>query len=152
MKRVLSVFLIILFCNAFMLTSFCQARIIRGGKLTVDEVWEGEVLLTENIIIPEGRKLTIKPGTKILYKTKNGQEKKVPDFVVNGTLKIKDEEKSDSSYTMLSLDDKKTQIIEFTPYEVDTKILRDEFRSFKEQYAWIWITFGVFFINTLNNK
>ncbi|MCL6591947.1 MAG: PKD domain-containing protein, partial [Firmicutes bacterium] len=36
-----------------------------SGTLQLDEYWEGEIMITGNIIVPQGITLTIKPGTKI---------------------------------------------------------------------------------------
>ncbi|MEK7376725.1 MAG: hypothetical protein AABZ57_06150 [Candidatus Margulisiibacteriota bacterium] len=46
-----------------------------------------------------------------------------------------------ASYQVIPVDGR-VKVIEITPYEVDTKILRDEFEAFKIQYAVIWTLLG----------
>jgi hypothetical protein len=44
----------------------------RGGTLIFDEIWSGEIRVTEDIIVPEGVTLTIEPGTVVKFKYYRG--------------------------------------------------------------------------------
>lgn len=61
----------------------------KAGEIKQNETWSGEVLITQQIIIPENTTVTIEPGTKIKFKHYRGyknQEEKI-GIEVNGTLK-----------------------------------------------------------------
>lgn len=40
----------------------------RGGPLFRDEIWSGDILVTETVMVPKGVTLTIKPGTIVKFK------------------------------------------------------------------------------------
>ena len=60
----------------------------RGGVITSDEVWSGEILITEHLMLQEGVKLTIEPGTVIKFKHYRGYKEsgKRLSFIIRGTL------------------------------------------------------------------
>jgi hypothetical protein len=39
----------------------------KGGELAKDEVWSGEISVTGHVVVPEGIKLTIEPGTIVKF-------------------------------------------------------------------------------------
>ncbi|MBU4501974.1 MAG: right-handed parallel beta-helix repeat-containing protein [Nanoarchaeota archaeon] len=45
---------------------------LKGGTLTQDETWSGEILVTERVTVPEGVALTIESGTVIKFKHYRG--------------------------------------------------------------------------------
>jgi hypothetical protein len=62
---------------------------IKGGILTHDETWSGQILVTKHIVVPEGVKLTIEPGTKVRFKHYRGYKepgKRIGLEVNGGTL------------------------------------------------------------------
>ena len=60
----------------------------RGGLLTQDETWSGEVRVVETVIVPEGVTLTIAPGTMVKFRHYRGyKEPKVGLVVEGGTVK-----------------------------------------------------------------
>jgi len=60
----------------------------KGGPLTQDETWSGEILVTDTVIVPEGVTLTIEPGTMVRFRHYRGyQEGKVGLIVQGGTIK-----------------------------------------------------------------
>ncbi len=136
MKKIL-VFILSLFISVSPLNALSvQANIIRSGILQTNEVWSGTVEVKGDITIPKDKELLIKPGTSLIYDQHN-----MPEIKVYGTLKVGDKLLNDSQYELLPAGGK-TQIIQITPYEVDTKILRDEFNAFRIQYAIIWTLLG----------
>lgn len=62
----------------------------RGGMITADEVWSGEILVTKYVTIPTGVTLTIEPGTVVKFKHYRGYkdlDRKVGITVEGGTLR-----------------------------------------------------------------
>jgi hypothetical protein len=62
---------------------------IKGGMLSEDETWTGDIFVTESITVPEGVTLTIEPGTRVMFKHYRGYkepEKKLGLEVNGGTL------------------------------------------------------------------
>jgi len=136
MKKTIVVVLSVLMSMSPVVSMAAESNIIRSGVLETNEVWSGTVEVKGDITVPKDRELVIKPGTSLVF-----DKNKVPDIKVYGTLKVGDSQMSDSQYTLLPVGNK-TQIIQITPYEVDTKILRDEFNAFRIQYAIIWVLLG----------
>lgn len=61
---------------------------VKGGPLLNDETWEGEILVSETVIVPEGVTLTIEPGTFVKFRHYRGyKEPKVGLVVEGGTIK-----------------------------------------------------------------
>jgi hypothetical protein len=80
--------------------------------LTTDTVWQGEVLMTDDIIIPSGRTLTIRPGTTITVAVSDST-KVEPEYLspltevtVRGTLVV--EGTNEAPVAFLSGGEKKT--------------------------------------------
>lgn len=71
-----------------------------AGVITTDTIWEGEVKVAEDILIPEGITLTIKPGTTITVvsaeSTKTDPEYVSPltEITIRGTLRAEGTEKA----------------------------------------------------------
>lgn len=60
----------------------------RTGTITDNEIWSGEILVTESVTVPREVTLTLEPGTVV--KMKHNRDYKNPDktiFEVHGTLK-----------------------------------------------------------------
>lgn len=59
---------------------------IKGGLLTQDESWSGEILVTERVTVPEGVTLTIKPGTIVKFRHYRGYKEpwKITGLGVSG--------------------------------------------------------------------
>lgn len=58
----------------------------KGGQLTQDETWSGEILVTDNVVVPTGVTLTITPGTIVKFKHYRGYKEpwKLTGLGVNG--------------------------------------------------------------------
>lgn len=126
----------------------------KSGMLSSDEKWSGVIHLTGDIVIPEGVTLTIDPGTVIKlsdYDDTNGG--KYPDrceLIVYGKLKINGDKKDTITFVskrgispiLVPLNPGIKNVV-VKPYKVDTESLRDEFRTFRLQYAILWIVLTV---------
>ena len=73
---------------------FCQPSPVSAQSLALDTVWQGNVIVEDDIVIPAGITLTIKPGATILIissdSTKTDPEYLSPltEITVRGTLNI----------------------------------------------------------------
>ncbi|GFE56431.1 hypothetical protein AOG1_03100 [Geobacter sp. AOG1] len=82
--------------NAMMLAFFIVVSPcgVRAGVITADTVWQGEVRVAEDVLVPEGITLTIRPGTTIKVvaaeSTKTDPEYVSPltEITVRGTLRV----------------------------------------------------------------
>ena len=67
---------------------------VRAGVITTDTVWQGEVRVTEDVLVPEGITLTIRPGTIVKVfaaeSTKTDPEHMSPltEITVRGVLRV----------------------------------------------------------------
>jgi len=61
----------------------------KSGTLTRDEIWSGEIHITDHIFVPKGVSLTIEPGTVVKFKHYRGYKEpwKRPGLIVEGTIK-----------------------------------------------------------------
>jgi hypothetical protein len=61
----------------------------KSGTLTRDEIWSGEIHITDHIFVPKGVTLTIEPGTVVKFKHYRGYKEpwKRPGLIVEGTIK-----------------------------------------------------------------
>jgi len=120
-------------------------------KVLVDDVtvWSDIVELKSDIIVPEGKTLIIKPGTKIygVYEYKDDQF--TPDkwrIIVKGNLIASGEANNsviiDSMpYGLSSVRipvDSQVENITISPQIIDTNKIRDEFTVFRWQYLGLW--------------
>ena len=84
-KRIMKIFLVIF--AFFLIPSTATAHVV-----TSDTIWEGEVLVSEDILVPEGITLTIRSGTTIkitpMESTRTDPEFMSPltEIIVRGTL------------------------------------------------------------------
>ncbi|MBT1075372.1 right-handed parallel beta-helix repeat-containing protein [Geobacter grbiciae] len=75
-------------------------RSASAGVITADTVWAGSVTLTEDVLVPEGVTLTVRPGTSITVvaaeSTKTDPEYLSPlnEITVRGTLTVEGTEKA----------------------------------------------------------
>jgi hypothetical protein len=123
---------------------------IKFGELEQDEIWEGEILLIGDVVVPEGNTLTIMPGTKIISTDddvlKGGNHPDKCEIIVKGKIKAMGNKaqpiKISANYSEESLKlyplDSSTKIVRFSPYKVDTEELKDEFASFRNGYFIMW--------------
>ena len=77
-KGIVAVFLLL---SLVILTQSVLA-ITTSGTLTQDEIWTGKVLITGDVVIPEGVTLTILPGTLITF-SGDGSDNDVETAVLN---------------------------------------------------------------------
>jgi parallel beta-helix repeat protein len=105
-KRIRNIFLCIL-------AIFCIPSIATARVITSDALWEGDVLISEDILVPEGITLTIKPGTKVSVapteSTRTDPEYMSPltEITVRGTLNAEGTKKSPIVF-ILTKNDKST--------------------------------------------
>lgn len=87
--------------------SLTVSNTTRGGSILADEVWSGEILVTEHIIVPEGVVLTIEPGTVVKFEHYRGYKelwRKTGLSVEGGTLKAIGTPKKQIWFTSDALD------------------------------------------------
>lgn len=121
---------------------------VKHGRIAANEEWKETVYIIGDVTIPEGVTVTILPGTTILFSDHDILALNNPaecELIVSGTLEQLATpehpivfEKIGPNGEITALDRGKTQHITFYPYEIDTQILRDEFRSFKNEYLVLW--------------
>ena len=122
---------------------------IKYGELKKDEVWQGDIYLVSDVTIPKGITLTIKPGTRLYFAeydiSQSGEDPERAEIIVNGTLNAQPTDKEPilvasigkNQWKQLSAGDKTVQL-EFKPYQIDTKAMKNEFHLFKTQYLILW--------------
>lgn len=125
-----------------------------AGTLLHDEVWQGKIRLAGSVVVPVGVTLTIRPGTVIEYR----RSKMAGPIQVFGNLNLEGNEKQPVRFVdleevgkeSLPLGASEVQTIQIEP--VDTEPLRQEVRSFTNQYLVLWtiLSFGWFY--ALNNR
>ena len=126
----------------------------RSGKLSGDETWSGTVQMTGDVIVPEGITLTISPGTVIKLAdyddTAGGKYPDRCELIIYGKLKIEGDKKDTITFIskrgvspiIVPLNPEIKNVV-VKPYKVDTESLRDEFRTFRIQYAILWVVLTV---------
>lgn len=67
---------------SFVILTQSVLAITTSGTLTQDEIWTGEILITGDIVIPEGITLTVLPGTSITF-SGDGSDNDVETTVLN---------------------------------------------------------------------
>jgi parallel beta-helix repeat protein len=75
-----------------------------SGVLTTDEVWSGEVTVTGDVVVPYGYILTIRPGTRIIFKANaddrySGKDLNRCELIVKGQLDAQGSEKKMIEFT-----------------------------------------------------
>ena len=119
-----------------------SAQCLPLKALTLDQPasWSGTVNLSEEVIVPVDEILTIYPGTKIIT---NGHR-----IISYGLVNILGDE--DQQVKFVAADrplDSNIQVLKVKPYNIDTKILKDEFTVFRVQYAILWsVLFASMFV------
>lgn len=82
----------LIFLSLFLVSvSFGQTTVLKGGELSGSNSWQGIIRIQGDIIIPAGSRLTIQPGTQILFdelsdQTKSGSDKTRCEIIVRGSL------------------------------------------------------------------
>lgn len=108
------------------LSGQCLAR-----ELSQSELWSGRVDLSEDVVVPTGLSLTLAPGTQV---TTHGHR-----IISYGTVNILGEADNKVEFRHFAATRGTTlEVIRIKPYDVDTQILKEEFDSFKVQYAILW--------------
>ena len=74
--------------------------VTKSGRLAENEVWSGNILVADDVIVPEGVTLTIQPGAIVGYST----EGKPLTLTVNGTLYAEGDEQERILFTSLTRD------------------------------------------------
>lgn len=100
-------------------------------ELARDEDWSGTIELKEDIIVPSKLTLTLKPGTQVIT---NGH-KIISYGIVDIQGQTNNEVKIDHALLCRT---NSIEVISLRPYQVDTEILKEEFNTFKVQYAILW--------------
>lgn len=123
--------------------------IVKYGVVDTSETWSGNIYLVGDVVIGADAVVTVLAGTKLFYAPydifNRGDDAEHTEIIVKGKFDV--QSTTEAPVTVVSLDEKtrhhivvddKTTVIAFSPYKVDTQILRDEFRSFKYQYIFFW--------------
>jgi hypothetical protein len=99
--------------------------------LKQDELWFGKVELSEDVLVPAQNTLTIAPGTEILTRGNR--------IVAFGKVNILGEEEDQVRFlTYSGSSESEIRVYKVKPYNINTKILKEEFDIFKIQYAILW--------------
>lgn len=110
--------------------------------LTLDKnaSWSGTINLSEDVIVPAEYTLTIYPGTRV---NTNGNK-----IISYGLVNILGEKNNQVKFIALDqLLNSDIEVFKVAPYNIDTKILRDEFKVFRIQYAILWsVLFASMFV------
>jgi hypothetical protein len=121
-----SIAIILVIC---LISQFCPAAFAR--TLDQDERWSNFVSLDEDIMVPVKRQLTLAPGTLVLT---NGHK-----IIAHGKVDIQGApEEQVIFFAPLIIGDAEVEVIKVRPYNINTQLLKDEFRVFKVQYAILW--------------
>jgi len=147
-------YLVILFC---LIPFMAMAEVkyledepnIKYGKLKENQTWRDDIYLVGDVIVPKGITLTIEPGTRIFFAEydilQSGNDTEQTEILVDGELQANSSEENpilvstigDPQWKKISEGDNSVQI-EFKPYLIDTKAMREEFHQFKKQYIVLW--------------
>lgn len=123
---------------------------IKFGTITENQTWSNTVYLIGDVTVPKNVTLTIQPGTTIHFSDydilQSGKDKTKCEIIVDGFLDAQAQDKhpirisqlNPSYFELLPENTAKTQVISFSPYQVETEPLRKEFRRFKNQYIVLW--------------
>lgn len=99
MRKIIFIFLslVLIFIIIFIIGFIQQEKgpnvisnTVRSGIISSDEIWSGEILVTESVIVPTNVTLSIEPGTIVKFKHYRGYKepwKKTSLSVEGGTLK-----------------------------------------------------------------
>ncbi|MBN2058349.1 MAG: hypothetical protein JW782_06105 [Candidatus Saganbacteria bacterium] len=156
MKKTVAAILISLFlCQQLVLALAMTDLIdentaIKVGELTEDEVWQGRVFLIGDVTVPLGRKLIIEPGTELIFDERDllesGKRKDQCELIAFGTIETR--ASADKPIRLVSVSGLKAKklvelgdevrVIRFSPYQIDTESMKQEFRSFKYNYFIVW--------------
>jgi len=118
---------------------------IKHGTLTQDETWSGKIMLTGDVLIPIGRKVTLRQGTWLVFNDFDiynfGSDEKTPELIVAGELNrgrgVRVMTVHDVAFQNF-LSQYKSDAVAIVPEEVDLTPLRDEWQSYKFQYGALW--------------
>ena len=127
-----------------------DAKLVKYGSLTHDEIWQGDVYIIGDVTIPDDVSVTVSAGTQLhfadydLFKT--GADPDRCEIIVHGRfftdasveqpIHVETLDRG-NSLSKLAMGEH-TQVIKFKPYVVDTESMRQEFRGFKNQYLVLW--------------
>ncbi|NQY74576.1 MAG: hypothetical protein HRT90_07420 [Candidatus Margulisbacteria bacterium] len=123
---------------------------IKYGALTANEEWAGDMYIIGDVTIPKEMTLTVLAGSHLYFANydilQSGEDRHRAEILVEGTMKSLPTE--DNPIRMSLMDESSllkelerspgTKVLHFEPYIVDTKIMRDEFRNFKDSYFIYW--------------
>jgi hypothetical protein len=99
--------------------------------LSQNELWSEKIELDEDVVVPAQNTLTIAPGTEIFTR---GYK-----IVAFGKVNILGEEDAQVRFlTHSGTTESEIQVYKVKPYHINTKILKEEFETFKIQYAILW--------------
>lgn len=122
--------------------------ILKQGELHQDEIWTGKILLVSDVIVPEGRTLSIAPGTWLVFNEadfdNHGKHTERSELIVDGTLIAQAD-----SIALYSLGDAPVQeyirqhgepeAITIAPQPVEPSDLTNDWRKYKHNYALLWV-------------
>jgi len=122
--RVISILLIAVLLSHSPLSALART-------LDKNETWSGQISLEEDLVVPPPYSLTISPGTQVFT---NGNK-----IISYGKVSIRADKKSQVKFLPLTITGtSEIEVVKVRPYNVNTKILKDEFQKFKVEYAILW--------------
>lgn len=144
MKKLLLIIFISLSGSPLMAIEKSQ---VKWGPLLTSQTWSGDVYIIGDVTIPEKITLTIEEGTQIYFSNydilQSGKSPHQSELITQGTVDFQSPDHNPIKMHQLDADkyqslSSQAQVIEFTPYHIDTETLRQEFRAFRYEYIILW--------------
>ncbi len=129
--------------------SYEQLFQFKQGSLNEDETWSGKVLLLSDVQVAEGVKLTISPGSWIIYNEVDlhnlGSDPSKPELIVNGELTISDNDEiklyalGDEDVQQYIREQSDIEAVVIQPKPEPLADLEKNLHTSKRAYAWLWV-------------
>lgn len=116
---------------------------LKSGTLTKNEIWSGNILLNDNVIVPKLTKLTIQPHTQIIFApalSRLNEADNLSKLIINGTLNTP----KPNTISLIHIDDYKfgpvpsSQTLKIAPAPLSMAPIVAEMRAYKINYIVTW--------------
>lgn len=122
---------------------------IKQGNVSSNERWAGKILLTGDVLIPEGVTVDLQPGTWIIYNEMDlanlGNDSQVPELIVLGNLHVAPGGDSIKTFFLGAPEvqafiaaNTKLDAQDINVEPVRTDVFTNEWRDYKRRYAVLW--------------
>jgi len=121
----------------------------KQGSLIEDETWSGKILLLSDVQVPKGVKLTIFPGSWVIYNEVDlynlGNDPSKPEIIVNGELTISDNDEiklyalGDENVQQYIREQSEIEAMVIQPKPEPLTDLEENLHTSKRAYAWLWV-------------